>query len=269
MNINYSNILKLLIPFIVLVLIAYFINSVLYLFLPKNYSQKAKEIEENLEYKKYYISNSFSERNRQKGQNSSLEKKEYQLISNINLKAIYATNNKLKGWIILSENASQKTTLLSVGDKFKKYLLKEVYPNYVIFEKNSQEFKLLLEKKDKTKAIFESKNNITYDDGKYILDRKFVNNYTSDNTKLFRGINIKEIKTEKGIDGFEINSLSYNSVFSKLGLQKGDIIKAVNNINLKSYNDAFKIYKQLNNLESLRISIIRNNTTMELEYEIK
>jgi general secretion pathway protein C len=54
-----------------------------------------------------------------------------------------------------------------------------------------------------------------------------------------------------------------------LGLRKGDIIKAVNNIELKSYNDAFSIYKKINKINNLNILILRNDREMELDYEIE
>jgi len=92
--------------------------------------------------------------------------------------------------------------------------------------------------------------------------------YTSNMSRIWKNINIQDVKVNGKIDGFKIISINKNSVFGKLGLKKGDIIKAINNQKLKSYSDAFKVYKKINKLDDLQITILRNNIERDLEYEI-
>jgi len=80
----------------------------------------------------------------------------------------------------------------------------------------------------------------------------------------------KNVEQKDGkIDGFKINRIANKSIFKELGLRKGDIIKGVNNIILKSYADAFKLYKNINKIDNLNFTILRDNQIMEMEYDIK
>ena len=110
---------------------------------------------------------------------------------------------------------------------------------------------------------------IIIDDGKVTVKRDYVNKYINNFNKIWKDISINEVFKNSKINGFKVTRIRSNSVFSKLGLRQGDILKEVNNIELKSYNDAFKIYKKINKINNLHIKVLRNNQEVELDYEIK
>ncbi|MEA3290251.1 MAG: hypothetical protein U9Q04_08755 [Campylobacterota bacterium] len=277
MNINTNSIFKSILPFAVIGLLAYLLSVALYFYLPKSYSFEPSKQNYKVEYKKYKLAQSFKEKvEKTTKKETAPKKKEYQLISSIVLKAIYAKNDN-KGWIIISEKSASVTHILSVGESFKKYTLKSVYPKYVIFEKNSKEYKLTLGKEEKetaytvkkepkTKIVKKEIENI---DGVYNITKNTVDKYISNPDKIWSQIAINEKMTNGKIDGFEIRNIPSNSIFKKLGLKKGDIIKQVNNTELKSYADAFDIYKKIDSLDVLNFTILRGNKQMEIEYEIK
>jgi len=261
-------------PWLVLVLIAYFIGTVATVFLPKKLPMKSENTMQNLSFNAYKINETFKEK-RVKKEVIAPKAKEYQLKENIVLQAIYASSGQ-KGWIVIYENSTKKTHILTLGEKFKAYLLDKIYNKYVIFTKNGQNYKLGLEGEEEDKYTIEKitstkqdKKDIEYHDGSYVVKRDLVGQYTKNIDTVFKEIQIQEITKNGKIDGFKINGLSNKSIFKKLGLLKGDIIKQVNNIELKSYNDAFKIYNQMDKIDILNFQIIRNNQPMEIEYEIR
>ncbi|RLA82805.1 MAG: hypothetical protein DRG78_06150 [Epsilonproteobacteria bacterium] len=273
MNINFNIIIKQLIPFFSLFLIAYLINSLIYIYLPKSSPLTKIGQEYNIEYKKYLLFDNLKEK--QKLIETKIEqkivevKKEYKLISNITLKAIYSSSISTNGWIIIAQNNSIKTIMLSVGEMFKEYKLIKVFAKYVIFEKNGKEYKLSMSgAKDEPKYQI-IKKQIKKIDNIYSIKREDINLYQKDISKIWKDISIKEIRKDGKIDGFKINRISSKSIFNDLGLKKGDIIKGVNNIIIESYADAFKLYRKLDNTDNLQFTILRDNETMEMEYEIK
>ncbi len=86
--------------------------------------------------------------------------------------------------------------------------------------------------------------------------------------KVWKDINIKDIRKNGRIEGFKIYSLNKNSVFGKLGLKQNDVIKSVNGIEIRSYADAFNLYNEIKKLEYLNLEVLRNNEIVELDYEI-
>jgi general secretion pathway protein C len=279
MNINFNNMIKQSLVYISTILIAFIISSVLYIYLPKTAPIVIDDQKKPLKYNKYQVKKSFKEK-----QNKIIKKaavvrktKEYQLINNIILKAIFALSNN-KGFIMIAEKSSSVSHTLKVGDVFKNYKLKSIYPSYVIFTKGTNEYKLTMdneenkstkytvEKVDLKKSIKDEINKV---DSGYILKKSIINKYTKNFDNIWKEIAIKEIKKDGKIDGFKIGNLSSKSVFKKLGLKIGDIIKSVNNITLTSYAQAFKIYENMDNITNLHIVLERNNKQMELDYEIK
>ncbi|MEA3384305.1 MAG: hypothetical protein U9Q20_06520 [Campylobacterota bacterium] len=278
MNLNINRIIKQLTPFLIILLIAFAINSTLYIFLPKVYESSLENDDYAIEYKKYQLLYSFKDKNKEikKVVEPKKEiKKEYKLISNILLKAIYSTSSNT-GWIVIAENKSNKTHILSVSDSFKKYELKSIHKDYVIFENNNKEYKLSLvndksiKKYTTTKVKDEVKSNkIELVDDVYSIKKNILTDYIKTPAKIWKEISIKEIFKNGKIDGFKVLRVSKKSVFKDLGLMKNDIIKSVNNIKLNSYSDAFKVYKQIEKIENLNLIILRDGQELELEYEIK
>lgn len=284
MNINLSSIVKTFIPFFVIALVAYIIGSLLYFKLPKSNDLELKSKDDyRLEYKKYKIRSSMEEKVVKKApvKKKPPKKKEYQLISNIILKAIYASPNN-KGWIIISEKSSSATHILTIGDEFKKFKLKSVFKTYVIFTKNGKEYKLSMGdekqkpkytiKKEEVKVKKEEKKiplEIEEKNGDFEIKRALVNDYIKNPMKIWKNIKIKERLVDGKIDGFRVMDLTNKSIFKKLGLRRGDIIKKVNNIVLGSYADAFKLYKKIDKIENLNFVIIRDGQEMEIDYEIR
>jgi len=278
MNINYNSLFKNILPYFIIIFFAIFIDFILYIYLPHGAKVYDTNDEKTLEYKRYEIQNVFKVKAKliKRVEKKVVKKENYTILNNINLLAIYAMNNN-SGYIIIQEKNKNDTIILSKDESFKNYKLSNIYKTYVVFIKNNKEYKLSIndeKKSTKYQVIKEEKNikttsDINIDDGKVTIKRELINNYIENFDKIWQDISISEVKTENGIDGFKVNRIKPKTAFAKIGLKRNDIIKSINNIKLKSYNDAFKIYKKINKIKSLNIEVIRNNTLMEIYYEIK
>jgi len=276
MNINtdFNIIVKKIVPFLTIILLALITALVFQALLPQYNLKEVTAKQYPIEYNKYkFTKTAEKEQKALDSKEVKEEKKEYALMSNISLKMIYEESNN-NGWIIISEKSVNKNIILGIDEEFKNYKLKEIYSQYVVFTRNNKSYKLELKKvKSEISYVNEAVNNetsqITKVDDQYQLKRDLINTYTKNNSKIWKEISIQEIKKDGKIDGFEVKKLANKTVFKELGLQKGDVIKSVNNIKLKSYADAFAIYKKIDKTENLSIIIVRDNKEVELEYEIK
>jgi len=200
----------------------------------------------------------------------------------IKLLALYNSKEVL----VVTVEKNRKTKVLSRGEDIDGFKLTSAGSDYAIFTKGGKEFKLLLDKekiktdsyirpvvepkKTKTKDKKKEKSGIVEsEDGEKIVSRGLLSSYTKDIDKVWKDIGIGEHRTNGVLDGFKVNFVKRGSDFEKLGLKRGDILKAVNGQELNSYNAAFSFYKEMDSIENLTLSIIRNNQEMELEYEIK
>jgi general secretion pathway protein C len=251
--------------------------NILYFLLPKKNILYTNNAQNELEYKRYDINNLFKEiKNEVVINNKITKKQEYQILSNIKLLAIYAMSDN-SGYIIIQENSKQDTIILLNNEKFKNYVLTKIYKYYVIFTKNNKEYKLSLED-EKHEARFDVVtnkknikiiNSISIDNNQVTIKRELINDYIKNFDKIWNDISIKDVRGANGLDGFRVVRIKKNTPFANIGLKKNDIITSINNIELKSYNDAFKIYKKINKIKSLNIKVLRDDIETEIYYEIK
>jgi general secretion pathway protein C len=85
---------------------------------------------------------------------------------------------------------------------------------------------------------------------------------------IHKSIDISESRNGSKFMGYRINTIAPDSIFSQLGLQKGDIIYAVNNQKLESFGDVLMIYGRIPQLRSIRLTVQRNNLPKDIVYEI-
>lgn len=100
----------------------------------------------------------------------------------------------------------------------------------------------------------------------YALRRSDINKFTSNLGALSSQARIVPAKKE---NGFKIFSITKDSIFSKLGIQNGDVIKSVNGIELSSPDKAMQAYSRLQNASNLSVSIVRKGQNETLEYTIE
>ncbi len=269
MNTVTNSLFDLFFKYFKLFTIIFFINSILFIYLPK---KSVEYVDRNTESNEFYhinLNKVFEEKKEKK--TKRVVRKVTRKINSIVLKAIYAYENK-KGWIIVSTKSNpNKTKIITIGDKYLDYRLKELYPQKAIFELNNIEYEISLDNKINTKSISpKSPKTQKTDYSKPIgVSKKYVKRYMKDFDAIWRSIAIKEVvDSNKKIKGFKILSIARNSAFSKLGLRKNDIIKKVNNTTLKSYADAFNIYNNIDKYDNLQITVDRKGKEMEINYEI-
>lgn len=176
----------------------------------------------------------------------------------------------------------QKSKVLSTGDVLNGFTLEGAGGNFAMFSKDSKNYKVLLDKKNlKNNSISIAKPNlnvtkenteplgeVTNEGSAKIIDRALLDHYAENMDDIYKNIGIKEIKEGKDLKGFKIDFVKSNSPFSKLGIQRHDVIKSINGKEITNYNAAFGVYKNIKSAENLSLIIMRGNEEMELEYEI-
>ena len=102
----------------------------------------------------------------------------------------------------------------------------------------------------------------------HIITYQSVMNQVNDIHNIHKSIDISESRNGSKFMGYRVNAIAQNSLFSQLGLQKGDIIQTFNNQKLESFADVLIIYGRMPQLRSIRLSVQRNNLQKDIVYEI-
>ena len=210
----------------------------------------------------------------------TVRKKETQVagsIKDIKLLAIYHASDVT----VVTVEHKRKTKVLGRGDVINGFMLESAGHNYATFSKNGKMYKVpLLISTKGSSHIQSSKTSVAsvpsakaegeiVDAGDHkIIDKSLISHYAKNMDDIYKNIGIKEIKKGKKLEGFSISFIRKGSPFAKLGLKRGDTIRSINGQKIDSYNAAFGIYKDIENIENLTLVIQRGKEEMELEYEV-
>ncbi|HEO98633.1 MAG: hypothetical protein JW682_01130 [Campylobacterales bacterium] len=208
-------------------------------------------------------------------------------IKDIDLLGIYSAS----GSTVVTVQHKGKTKVLSRGESINDFVLEGAGSDFATFSKEEKLYTVTLLKPKKssggtgsiktvngsdTERPKEAKNEqdktpsgeIVDAGDRKIIDRSLLTHYTTNMDDIFKDIGIQDMKEGDTVTGFKVSFVRRGSHFSKLGLQKGDIIKSVNGQEINSYNAAFGIFKEVQNMANMTLVIIRDNKEMELEYEV-
>ena len=190
-------------------------------------------------------------------------------MSNFILKGIYGS--RYSGFaVIAKKSAPNDTDIVAVDEIYEGYVLKEIALSEVVFKKDGKEYRLALD--EGSTALYESigqTQELSEDGAPKEVTRADIQTYSKDPSLIWRDIGIEEKKEGAKLVGFVVTRVKRGSKMASLGLQKDDVIIKANNIALTSLNDVLKLYKDIDKLETLALTILRNNQEQEIVYEIR
>ena len=100
----------------------------------------------------------------------------------------------------------------------------------------------------------------------YVLKREDLNKATGNLGALASQARI--VPSAKD-NGFKIFSIAKDSLYSKIGIQNGDVLKSINGIELSSPDKALEAYSRLQSASKLSLDIVRKGQNETLEYTIE
>ncbi|MFH1624948.1 MAG: type II secretion system protein GspC [Pseudomonadota bacterium] len=192
---------------------------------------------------------------------------------NLELKGIVIGDTK-NSFAIIEDMDENKQDLYRLNDTIKGATLVKILDDRVILTRNGQEETLIMTYKEGRPARKPGQGKppkpvqrIT--STRYILNRESVNNIVGDLNEFMTQLSLKPYYESGQPAGFQISEIKRESLVSKMGLIKGDIIKSINNVTIESPEQAMEVYELLRNESSLTMEIERGGRKKTYNYEIK
>jgi general secretion pathway protein C len=269
-NLSNSSFIKIIIKLLFLMLVAKIIGVVSLWFLPAQSQELHQNSRKTIPYRRVDFHNLIEGNVMKRTARVTTHRQSAASIHDMILHGLYG--NSSFGYAIVATKASpRKTEIISIGEKYRGYRLKRIALNYVVFEKGHKEYVLNLEKSKTTTSMDRRVHQIQQRNGEdesIDVSRNEIQYYEKNPSQIWHDVSIMEIKKDGKINGFKVMKIRKHSKIAALGLHRGDIIMKANGMPLTSYNAAFKIYNDINKLESLSLLIKRGNEEKELIYEI-
>lgn len=190
---------------------------------------------------------------------------------------------------ILKNEQTGQTIMLQTGEKILDLTLSQVLDNHVVFKRGTQTFNIYLGRGRITRAlepppemppaqIQHPEPEVEPEESEETEDR--VIRMEFDRAEMEKRIEaempliMKEARfvpnMEDGIvSGFRITNLPSQSVISRVGIRKNDIIKKINNVELNSVEGLFDLYMRFKDESRFEVTIERNGRTFRILYTLK
>ncbi len=107
-------------------------------------------------------------------------------------------------------------------------------------------------------------------ENKYAIDQSTIDGAMGNLEMLASQVHASPHKGADGqIDGYRLSAIRKGSMFEKLGIKNGDVVKAVNGKPLTSTDGAMALYGSLSSEKNFSFDITRRSQDSTLEYEIR
>ncbi len=179
---------------------------------------------------------------------------------------------KLKG-VIVSEVlkgaifGDGKEIFVKEGGKIKDYKLEKVFPYGVSLSSGGKEYFLAFKPREaKGKRYVLSSTPYSHE---IVISRREIEAITRDPAKMFTQIRLVPYVRKGKTEGFIFEWVKPGSVFSRLGIRRGDILVSINGMTITSGEDAFRILQMLRNEPNLKVVLIRRGRKEEINVRIE
>lgn len=212
--------------------------------------------------------------------------------SSVNLEDMEATKLKLKLWGTVSGDAEKsyavientqdrQQNLYRVGDSIQNATVKMILRSKVVLSVDGRDEVLAMEEikqsgqRTPSRASSSVRSIISPTPGgirtqRISLRRNMIDNAIQDVSKLMTEIKITPHTNEQGqSDGLALSNIKPNSIFRRMGLRNGDVLKSVDGQSIQSVDDALKLYENLKSADNVAVTINRRGQERTIDYNIR
>lgn len=195
-------------------------------------------------------------------------------ISSLNLVLAGVIASGAGGHALISANG-QPQEPFAVGQTITdNAVLQAVYPDRVVIRRNGALESLLLEGADNSQAPPEVTMPAVNRAGVSgeIVRETGANRYMVERDQLAAQMRTPDFLKQATLvpssgGGFLVRQIQPGSLYEKLGMRAGDVIKSVNGQPVNTAEDAIKLYQQMTSISSVQMEITRGGKSESLNYQ--
>ena len=105
-------------------------------------------------------------------------------------------------------------------------------------------------------------------DTKYSVQRSLVDKLLQNQGELMRSARVVPHEENGRVVGVKLYGIRKSSLFGKLGLQNGDMLRTINGFDMGSPDSALEAYAKLRSASNLSVSLVRRGNPVTMDYNI-
>ena len=183
------------------------------------------------------------------------------------------TGDPDNSYAVIEDSAKREQNLYRVGDGIQDATLKAILRGKVVLAVNGQDEVLAMEDLTQGPSRAYQPGSIArpvnmppgpHRTQRVSLRRTMIDNAVQDVSKLMTEIRIQPSET-----GLSLSNIKPNSIFRRMGLRNGDVLKTVDGQQIRSVDDALRLYESLKSSNSVTVELQRRGSDRTINYNIR
>lgn len=177
---------------------------------------------------------------------------------------------------LIQVNGKEQT--VRIGSKIGGYTVTHIDRNYIIISKGENKVAVGFSLGEQATKVSAPSSSITSAKDTRItssrsiqanIPRGELERITADPGIMFRQIRLVPFVQEGRTRGFLFEWIEPGSIFERAGIQSGDVLLSINNQEIRSGEDAFRILQVLRNESTIKLNLQRGNELIELSLRVE
>jgi len=199
----------------------------------------------------------------------------------LNLVGTIVSSTQERSVVTLQLTSKSEVRSYKVGEKVESIAeIKEILRNKVIFRNLNTRKLEFIENLEETKlkiGVTNRPRNKTVsapappEKTEFTLSRAEVDKQLSNLSAILQDAKAVPYKSpgSDAVEGFKMVAIKSGSIYEKIGLKRGDVLKGVNGESVTSPQQAMELYQALKDSSNIKLKIIRGGSEKDLSYDIK
>lgn len=188
------------------------------------------------------------------------------------------TGNEEQAYAVIEDTQNRQQNLYRVGDSIQNAVVKIIRRAKVVLQVDGRDEVLAMEeiKQGSSRRMPRSMptrptrdNRGTVRTQRVSMRRSMINEAINDVSKLMTEVKILPHMNDGQPDGLAISNIKPNSIFRRMGLRNGDILKKVGGQEIQTVDDALRLYDSMKSADSVSVEIERRGSLRNIDYTIR
>lgn len=187
-----------------------------------------------------------------------------------------------RAYAVIEDTQKREQNLYRVGDSVQNATIKKILRAKVIISVEGKDEVLAMEELAQgagppSRSVSNRSRTIARSDAqptvrrtqRVSLRRNMINDAMQDISKLMTEITIQPHLEDGQPAGLALQNIKPNSIFRRMGLRNGDVIMGVDGQDIRSVDDALKLYENLKASDNVNVQLKRRGQERTINYNIR
>ncbi len=176
---------------------------------------------------------------------------------------------------VIEDTGKRTQEIYRVGDSVQEAVVKSILREKVVLAVGNRDEILVMDKPasggsdDRQKSVMERSQGVERMERTITFRRASIDESLEDINDLLSQASIRAHYTDNQPDGLAITGIKAGSIFRRMDLRNGDIIRGVSDNEIKSPEDVIALYNDLKSETDVSLQITRRGREMSLNYSFR